>query len=304
MTSKILKQDIVSALKKNLTESNIDVILAELKNSTRQNISVKLMNKGYKLYEAFLNCSNNDLKCCGFGRTKFEALSNSLINMIEALLETNENIDAIKESLKSLTIKEKEQTVPIKQFRNTQRISIDNEESETKALVNMLTNTKELILCHEEDFTVFAEYRIDLTEYISMKKDYEEKKLIINELEGMIVDMLGQLKKINEFIEKEVEVYPDYFKCPISWEKIENPVVSSEGHSYEKWAIDKWLHSQDTSPITGLFLSNQTLIPNYALKSAIDDYIRRITKWRKRRNEIMKYVTKSEYDLNDLKKYF
>jgi hypothetical protein len=84
---------------------------------------------------------------------------------------------------------------------------------------------------------------------------------------------------------------------------MESPVVSAEGHSYDKWAIEKWLETQHSSPITGLILQDQTLINNYALKSAIDDFTIKQIKHRKISTEIHKYITKCEYDLSDLKKY-
>ena len=103
-------------------------------------------------------------------------------------------------------------------------------------------------------------------------------------------------------IDKDCEDVPDYFKCPISWEKLENPVVTVEGHSYEKWAIEKWFITQETSPITGLQMEDYTLVHNYALKEALDDYCIRKNKWKKIKLDIEKYLTKSEYDLCDLKK--
>jgi hypothetical protein len=104
--------------------------------------------------------------------------------------------------------------------------------------------------------------------------------------------------------ESNQDNYPNYFKCPISWEKMENPVISMEGHSYEKWAIDKWLYTQQTSPITGLILNDNTLISNYTLKSAIDDFHKRQQKLRRNKIDLQKFLTKCEYDLSDLKKYF
>ncbi len=85
---------------------------------------------------------------------------------------------------------------------------------------------------------------------------------------------------------------------------MENPVVSMEGHSYDKWAIEKWLYVHQTSPITGLILNDNNLVNNYTLKSAIDDYIMRQNRIKKNRIEFQKFLTKCEYDLNDLKKYF
>ena len=59
-----------------------------------------------------------------------------------------------------------------------------------------------------------------------------------------------------------------------------------------------------TSPITGLVLNDNNLINNYTLKSSIDDFLKRQNKFRKNKIEFQKFLTKCEYDLNDLKKYF
>lgn len=59
-----------------------------------------------------------------------------------------------------------------------------------------------------------------------------------------------------------------------------------------------------TSPITGLILNDNALISNYTLKSAIDDFHKRQGKFKKNKIEFQKFLTKCEYDLNDLKKYF
>jgi hypothetical protein len=104
--------------------------------------------------------------------------------------------------------------------------------------------------------------------------------------------------------ESNVENFPVYFKCPISWEKMEDPVITMEGHSYERWAIERWLYDKQTSPITGLVLDDYNLINNYTLKSAMDDYNNKQFKIKKLKIELQKYQTKCEYDLNDLKKYF
>lgn len=360
--TKLVKQDIITSLKKNLNETNIEELISEVKEKANLNLNIKLIEKGYKLFESFINYNQEGKEQLvkGFGRTKYEALSNSFLNTIESLLEKEMFVDPIKDSLKivmnnftnkdqypnvsmskmnnntnnnnncnttsnnneSLSInidfdfdinKNKSNTKTkykryrkISNYKPNEIITNDHEESETQALVSMLTNDKQLLLCHEDDFSLFGDYTsiFDTEEFISFKNEYQEKTLIIYELEKMVVDMMQQIKKMADFIETESDSYPDYFKCPISWEKLENPVVSVEGHSYEKWAIDKWLKNQETSPITGLVLNDHTLISNYALKSAIDDYNKKTTKWKRVKQELFKYLTKSEYDLNDLKKYF
>ena len=325
--SKILKQDILSSLKKNLNENNIEEMLSEIKIKTCIELQIKLFEKGYKLYESLMEIKgtthkltekNEKTKICGFGRTKFEALSNCFFNVVESLLQNEDLIDPIKESLKILSSnktsvikKEKESlTSNYKRKKNnsqpTEIITNDHEDLETKALVSMLMGDKQLVITHEEIFSYYGDTNtiFDSEEFVSFKQEYQEKTLIIVELEKMVLDLMNQIKKIADSIEQETETYPDYFKCPISWEKLDNPVISMEGHSYEKWAIDKWLINQDTSPITGLVLNDVTLISNYALKSAVDDYNKKLTKQKKTRQDLMKYLMKSEYDLNDLKKYF
>lgn len=65
---------------------------------------------------------------------------------------------------------------------------------------------------------------------------------------------------------------PAYLLCPISHELMQEPVVTADGHTYEKRAIERWLKGHASSPITGLELSNKVLRPNYALKSALQIY--------------------------------
>jgi len=50
------------------------------------------------------------------------------------------------------------------------------------------------------------------------------------------------------------------------------PVVASDGHSYERAAIEKWLKSHQTSPRNNELISNLT-IPNINLKKLIQDII-------------------------------
>ncbi len=49
-----------------------------------------------------------------------------------------------------------------------------------------------------------------------------------------------------------------------------DPVVASDGHTYEREAIEGWLHERGkrTSPMTGLPLESLQLLPNRVIKSA------------------------------------
>jgi len=68
----------------------------------------------------------------------------------------------------------------------------------------------------------------------------------------------------------------DEFMCPITYELMREPVVASDGHTYEKSAIEKWLKTNHTSPRNGEPIDGQ-LIPNMNLKKLIQDIIQEVT---------------------------
>jgi hypothetical protein len=74
---------------------------------------------------------------------------------------------------------------------------------------------------------------------------------------------------------------PGAFLCPITYDIMSNPVVCSDGHTYERLAIEKWLEKKQTSPMTGEELSSKTLTPNFAMKSMIEMYKQKQKKKRK-----------------------
>ena len=57
--------------------------------------------------------------------------------------------------------------------------------------------------------------------------------------------------------------------CPITAEIMTDPVCTSDGFTYERTAITKWLRTKDTSPSTGAMLESKTLIPNFLARSII-----------------------------------
>lgn len=67
---------------------------------------------------------------------------------------------------------------------------------------------------------------------------------------------------------------PSYFICPIFQETMQDPVVAADGFTYEAEALRGWLDSgHETSPMTNLALSNTNLVPNHALRSAIQEWL-------------------------------
>lgn len=75
---------------------------------------------------------------------------------------------------------------------------------------------------------------------------------------------IAQLNKLSG------EDIPDAFLCPITREVMAQPVLTADGHSYDEESITQWLGQADSSPKTNMALPHKRLIPNHALKIAIE----------------------------------
>lgn len=61
-----------------------------------------------------------------------------------------------------------------------------------------------------------------------------------------------------------------------SQEVMKDPHVAADGYTYEAEALQGWLDSDhDTSPMTNLQLQHSNLVPNHALRSAIQEWRQR-----------------------------
>jgi len=66
---------------------------------------------------------------------------------------------------------------------------------------------------------------------------------------------------------------PDEFRCPISLDLMRDPVIVSSGHTYDRTSIAQWINSgHHTCPKSGQRLIHTALIPNYALKSLVQQW--------------------------------
>ncbi|GAB5360550.1 hypothetical protein AAMO2058_000637500 [Amorphochlora amoebiformis] len=66
------------------------------------------------------------------------------------------------------------------------------------------------------------------------------------------------------------EEAPEYFLCAISQDVMLDPVCTCIGTTYERKKISSWLENHDTDPATTRVLRSKTLIPNIALRQAIE----------------------------------
>ena len=82
------------------------------------------------------------------------------------------------------------------------------------------------------------------------------------------------------FVQQEPEEgeIPRAFLCPITLEIMTDPVIASDGHTYERDAITKWIRSKGKSPMIQKPISSATLVPNYNLKSQIREFLGKLEK--------------------------
>jgi|GEM_PF-5209766 len=98
--------------------------------------------------------------------------------------------------------------------------------------------------------------------------------------------VLKQQETPNHTLKKIIETYTTHGEleeecedllCPIMREKFENPVVCSDGHSYEHAAIIQWFEScrgPSRSPVTNLPLDSEQAVQNRALKQFIESELK------------------------------
>ncbi|XP_028792779.1 U-box domain-containing protein 1-like [Neltuma alba] len=66
---------------------------------------------------------------------------------------------------------------------------------------------------------------------------------------------------------------PDEFRCPITLDLMRDPVIVSSGHTYDRISIAQWINSgHHTCPKSGQTLIHTALVPNYALKSLVQQW--------------------------------
>ncbi|KAL4621985.1 hypothetical protein ACB092_06G264800 [Castanea dentata] len=91
-------------------------------------------------------------------------------------------------------------------------------------------------------------------------------------LEPMREDLCGDSSSL-QLSTKEHSEPPPYFLCPISQDVMEDPHVAADGFTYEEKVLREWFDGgHDTSPMTNLKLEHCNLVPNYALRSAIQEW--------------------------------
>eukprot|EP00892_Ulva_mutabilis_P003541 jgi/Ulvmu1/1559/UM110_0022.1 len=80
--------------------------------------------------------------------------------------------------------------------------------------------------------------------------------------------------KLQVYRKEECGQVPELFLCPISREVMENPVLASDGHVYERAQIEAWLKAHQTSPMTNMAMRPEVR-PVLSLRSEIQAFKQR-----------------------------
>jgi hypothetical protein len=68
-----------------------------------------------------------------------------------------------------------------------------------------------------------------------------------------------------------IDVNTDLLICPISQVIFKDPVISNDGFTYERLAIEEWLINNNTDPLSRNTLTKSDLKSNIIVKNIIDD---------------------------------
>ncbi|KAL0963781.1 hypothetical protein UPYG_G00313500 [Umbra pygmaea] len=119
----------------------------------------------------------------------------------------------------------------------------------------------------EQLVTSFTANNIDGPELLRQTKDTLVSELGIDSV-GLRSKVLRKVEALNAGLVGADA--PDEFLCPITREVMKDPVMASDGYSYEREAIMTWISNKNrTSPMTNLPLPSTVITPNRSLKAAI-----------------------------------
>lgn len=86
---------------------------------------------------------------------------------------------------------------------------------------------------------------------------------------GRVIRVRAENLRLSEGASAPSLQIPNEFRCCITQELMERPVITSDGHTYERSAIARWLEERSTSPKTGRELPDRVLRPNHSLRTQI-----------------------------------
>ena len=101
----------------------------------------------------------------------------------------------------------------------------------------------------------------------------EQKKEKESSARNIISECSKEREQLCSFIDASQDA-PSEFNCPITLQAMRIPVVSCDGHSYDKNAIIAHYRSKPyKSPITNVAVNSEALFPNYSVASLMESLV-------------------------------
>jgi hypothetical protein len=140
--------------------------------------------------------------------------------------------------------------------------------------MTLLTNDQKTAseVAIEQNHTRFAHYLESLSpEMRAIREKHQEgKKQQIQKEKPISVQSDEKIEK--ELISTGGNNLLDCFTCPLTREIFHDPVILSDGFTYEREAIQRWLNDgHRRSPMTNIELTNLDLVPNMVIKQALQE---------------------------------
>ena len=97
-------------------------------------------------------------------------------------------------------------------------------------------------------------------------------KNVIEHLVSSIDNLLNSDTNSKGKEQESVKIPPE-FLCPISKEIMKDPVIASDGHTYERANIEAYLKQHNKSPVTGVGMDHSFVFPNHSVKKLIEKFL-------------------------------
>ncbi|XP_044760730.1 E3 ubiquitin-protein ligase CHIP [Coccinella septempunctata] len=104
----------------------------------------------------------------------------------------------------------------------------------------------------------------------------EEKEVLIEEAEGRAEKFINELNNLLSKVDdrRRKREVPDYLCGKISFEILQEPVITPSGITYDKKDLEEHLQRVGHfDPVTRVKLTQDQLIPNFAMKEVVDAFL-------------------------------
>ena len=121
----------------------------------------------------------------------------------------------------------------------------------------------------EEEAAEAAKHRTRMERRRQKRHRRKEKRVV----ERPVTDQADEAELEDEEKQAEQEeedsALASCLVCPVTCERMRDPVVLNDGHTYERKAIVAWMERSTRSPLTGETLDPGALVPNHALRAIL-----------------------------------